>query len=329
MRQWVVGLLLVCGPSLALARSPVDSFGRDYARLIAQRSSDCLGGTLRAWSQHYPPDRYGAWLDEGVRAHRLTFVAKQSTRCLARLRSASCVALEDAIQACDQVFQGALPPGAACQHVATCAHGVCLGTETVGGGRCQPFAAEGAACDAAPCDSNHVCDSATRVCKPRGGDGAVCRDNDSCAEAFFCLQSAKPSGLKITATLEGVCRPRRAAKEGCERDGDCLSGHRCQGNEFDGPGQCTPLPLAKVGQRCSADSHCGPMATCREGVCAAGPGLGEPCNAVRGTVTFCEEGYCEAGTCKPFAALGAPCASHEMCGLTFVQCQAGHCIASP
>jgi hypothetical protein len=213
--------------------------------------------------------------------------------------------------------------GAACADDAQCAatdH--CDATAHL----CTARPASGAPCsDGVICAAGLACDPATTKCAPPPASGQPCALGSmgpvECAASLGCLDGtcgplptegmpcAIPNrcapGLGCDFAANGsFCVKPHSAGAACTNDSVCVNGLYC---DF-AASTCTPIVAA--GGACSDGNECGPKGTClpaapgsKDFVCAASPGVGEPC--------FLD---CNAGAyCAPNVTPG-PCAP-DLCKL--------------
>jgi hypothetical protein len=146
----------------------------------------------------------------------VTYDGPRATRCLARLATMSCADLVAArtelLQPpweCDSVFglrQGSAPLDAACGKLDDCAPGLfCHELAQDHPGVCRPLSENPGACPPA-CPAGMFCSFETGpLCVAGAADGAVCRDDRSCARKV-CWGADPPLGQGGTCGLPAsVC----------------------------------------------------------------------------------------------------------------------------
>jgi hypothetical protein len=205
----------------------------------------------------------------------VVYDAARGGSCIQAVKQAasSCGALDlDGSAACQGVYVGQLPAGAACESSMECAapaggDATCDGQGS-GKGTCvvEKRGVEGDGCYATCTEAGSAID-----CGSSGGDpsSASCYTNDGlyCSSAFVCEK---------LAALGAACA-----------SGGCVDGAYCDA------GTCKHLPEAgapcAVGNECAEGAYCDASSTC---VAAKQPG--EAC------VDFdeCAEGHCYQGVCK-------------------------------
>lgn len=212
----------------------------------------------------------------------VTYDAVAAGECLAELRDPGIeCGVTPEMPACDRVYTGSLPLGAACTSDAECA----------------PSTDGDVACDL----SDEIC-SLTR----RGAAGDVC--SSSCQElqpdGWFCLgagESSLPDYEQVQCFREdglscssGVCSPLAALGESCSSDTNCVTGTYC---DF---ALQTCAALADLGESCASlgcveGAFCSPASSCEQAKAE-----GEPCT----TDDECLSSNCDAGSCGPDSPLG-------------------------
>jgi hypothetical protein len=147
----------------------------------------------------------------------------------------SCVATAECEGGVCAAFDVALPAGAVCTALDTCAVGLaCLDVEGAGTSTCVALPSDGQTCvtTADLCGLDLVCDQATKTCEPLPGPGQPCAAMGNPAQLFA----------------------------------RCRTGSYC-----DGSSTCQATPGA--GEPCTIGSGCSTGLTCTAGVCALGGAL--------------------------------------------------------
>ncbi len=170
---------------------------------------------------------------------------------------------------------------------------------------CRRGAAAGAACrDALDCEAELDCLEGRCAELDVSSAGSACATTEACAPGLGCLASAARA-----------CRPT-AVGDACREESDCASGMVCVIEAEGEPGRCALAPSS--GAPCFDEVTCAPGLACVEGLCAAEPGLGEPCAMGPLGPVVCAEGLaCVARVCS------APPTEGETCALGVPHCADG------
>jgi hypothetical protein len=240
-------------------------------------------------------------------------------------------------EACRQVYQGSLSPGARCVADSECARGRCEFVHNrCPEGLCVERVEEGGACGAnEECEVNLVCRG--NECQPVGQQGEVCDENEGltdCDELLWCdggtCQPLPNVGddcatgfgvdpcrgsLVCSGVFGGQCVAGGEAGDSCNRAGDppCAPGHRCDRDAH----RCVTL-LRPGEEGCSSALNCPFLHECDGIRCVPLPIAGEACSPVMP----CLEGACVDRTCTLLPD-GEPCTGESALG----EC-AGFCASA-
>jgi hypothetical protein len=219
------------------------------------------------------------------------------------------------------ICQGDLPDGEACTGDDQCISGHCIAgfcqTLLVNGEPC----AEDVQCVSGICANGICCDRAcTGGCETC--ESGICRTLDAgeaprdCAGAGLCQGAC--DGVSPECTYPGV--------ETVCGAGECQPNNTAVTYACNGEGACLPITVDCGLYRC-ADGHCPTTcadsgdcidaASCSEGVCVGGAGIGDPCTSD----AMCAVGHCHNGVCSDVCLpRDSACTSTSQC------CQDGFTI---
>ncbi len=210
--------------------------------------------------------------------------------CVASLRDAACGSAPEVARNCR--FTGELADDARCAADEQCASGACRMEDTYvpscGVCKVTPTAGQSCASDA-ECRGDFFappelfCDVASKMCAPRGGEGAACMNDGTCRNGLACVSAVCRAAL----TTEGA--PCGSTIAGCSLD----AGLYCDLKSD----RCAKLRVASAGESCSAyGTICEPNAYCGHpsSVCKPRAALGAACGGGDSCVmgAACVEGTC-------------------------------------
>lgn len=251
-------------------------------------------------------------LPAAVREGIVRYDEDAAQSCVDALASLSCNVTEqlDALDACDDVYEGTLADGAACGFDLECTSGSCATQSCPDAccpGRCRaarPLPDIDEACstfcvDGAYCGVDSLCHASL----PKG---AACDGSTICAYGLYCA-GASTGG-------SGVCEPMPDDGEPC--DGPCAEhGSRCL------DAVCQPAGLA--GDACATDEDCSDFYSCNSDQrCGSFPGIGMEC------LGWCSgDAYCNARVCVAKEPNGTGCINNNNCTSNF--CDKNYNCADP
>ncbi len=200
--------------------------------------------------------------DRDLQNDKVAFDRASYDACLAAAGDNDCETISAANGPCATVFEGKVDGGGVCAESVECAAGLSCFQDRDACGTCTTIAIEGTSCADHNCADGDFCDD-TQVCRAKPAPASF-SEGDACSLATGC--------------------------------GGVLSGLACK------DGLCAPISIVLEGEACGTDPsstlYCKDSSSthfCDGGVCAARPGLGEPCNgagACDATVAACVDGAC-------------------------------------
>jgi hypothetical protein len=240
-----------------------------------------------------------------------TCEAIDSAICLANLTSPSSGATIASVEGCaealpkwmcsDYLFVQNTPPAcepqsgllainAPCGTHSQCRSSFCAVAPGAACGTCAPQPAVGDSCaHLASCGANLTCVAATQKCQQFAQVGGSCMPGTPCIDGLTCVGYSASSGTPGTCqraviTSGTACNFLGA---GC----DLFSGLACNAQTL----VCGTAQVASTGAACGLVANqmalCAASGDCTGGVCAAAPGLGDPCDLANGpacvTATRC------------------------------------------
>lgn len=200
-----------------------------------------------------------------------------------------------------------------CRAELHCDDGTCQARVPNGGACPDAYACVQAACtegtcgvpDGSPCSWDGEC--ATELCIDGicGLHDDKCLLDEHCAPGEFCAGACQPPNCECSGCPVGTCTP--SGQGGCQDDSDCGTGE-CN------DGVCSAGP--QLGDACTQTYECYPVGQCVNNVCVEKSGPGEACTALDGCVDpfLCVEGTCQIMnlTCEP-ARAGRRCTWLRVC----------------
>ncbi|MBM4346031.1 MAG: hypothetical protein FJ100_21870 [Deltaproteobacteria bacterium] len=209
---------------------------------------------------------------------KLTYDAVAAGACIAALKE-TCDGLDlvTGPPPCQQMYQGSLKDGAACNFNVECASHYCYGPENCPR-FCKKRVALGGVCGKADlCVAGAVCFGGKCVANVLKDVGAACGEL-KCKKGLYCNEKEK-------------CAPLNKAGQACDLSGSCVPGSQCIDSGTGG--SCQPMP--KSGEPCSPNPFSDASVLCAAGL-------------------ICFHTGGDDGTCKPKAAIGGPCTNTSDCG---------------
>ncbi len=286
---------LVCARGSSCGCSAITPSGAfDTAACVSAFTAECMDA--------YAP------VEAAIQAGEARVDGERVAECIALVMTStpSCEAPRGAVTLglCPAWFTGDAALGA------PCAFPICGdGAGFCDQGTCVPRPGSGDPCDGLECEPGLLCIEGT--CGAPGSPSDACVTDDACAPPLRCLA--------------GACAALSSTGGPCTDDAGCAVGLVCgtNGCEAAPPPPCADAadcgnlsacvtvprcatPVA-VGGVCSGDPGCEAGLFCDNGLCAALPGDGEPCQ----NGTLCAPGLACAmdfGDCAPLPGDGAPCA---------------------
>jgi hypothetical protein len=260
-----------------------------------------------------------------VNAGRVAFRRSGFDACVAAFSSADCVA-GVAPNACEALFSGDRPLGAACGSSIECVAGAWCSSDQLGAcGQCTDRAGPGESCAANICDSTLECVATA----PPPNQNPVCVPTNA--------QEGRPCGtvatgfcqghLQCVGTMTGMCVRPAGAGQACDSSGMSTSA-TCdifQGQLCVAPGNtCQPATWVGPGQMCGGTAQCDVDSL----ECSA---MNMTCSALPAIGTACPQGVCAEGAfcdmasmCRAQLARDAACAASFECS-GFDYCVGGKC----
>ncbi len=292
---------------------------------------DCLG-----YTEGFYEDQLPRW-ERAVADGKANYDGTAVERCLSEKSLASCADLLDRdSEACDAVLDGTTPLGGACSDQIECSGSAfCQFTGDQCPGSCQSRKAQGGLCmEDSECESGLVC-VAQSYCDFPGDIGDPCLGGaPRCAPGLWC-QDASDSAPGECWSYEVVFS--RDLYEDCDpfRDLLCKPGLVCA--LYDAENAQCEEPVwsnqdycsAGVGSLCPQNEYCSRPDGDLLGHCTEKPGEGEPCASVtaQSEAVICADGLvCDGGTCRPWAHLGEPCVTSDVCFSG--RCESNVCVSS-
>ena|GEM_PF-2653829 len=245
--------------------------------------------------------------------------AYRTLRCTSEAATRADAALLGALADLDycHAVTGGLPEGASCEFIDT-SHlslDACAAGLRCDNGSCvRKLPGNGEPCADGQCSSGFQCNYVTMQCELPQPTQSPCGD---CGPDKYCL-----------TTTASMCVPRAGVGDDC-LNSVCVDSAYCDWKI----GKCTAWPAA--GEPCLVDQiitsqGCASGLWCKDSVCEALPGVGQPCAAITYGPKCAEGLVCPYGssTCQASGPAGSPCEDDSTCdmGLT---CVNGTCGTQP
>jgi hypothetical protein len=337
------------------AAAAFESYLRDWEAAYAARLVACFHASAEAIAAGPTPET--PELGRSLRLGLATFDATAAAACLAAVRAGSCEEIlalgyaegdgwHVAFPACKGVITGHVTSGAPCFAATDCTvpGETCFGDVACGGPTCVadlPPPPLGAPCENQRCAPDAVCGpnplpDGPEQCHLRGGDGAACDADGSCATGFYCAFAGLNDGLGICRAVKpgGAC----SGSWGCPRLLACIgAGAGKMGTCQAGRGAGEVCTLQGVDQNGRVFHECAASLVCADSNgsgphCVAGSRLGGRCGALPVTgdilaLVPCLEGFCDdaasttdpkSGTCRALRARDAGCMADRECAAGLV-----------
>lgn len=276
-------------------------------------------------------------LEDSIAAGNITYHGDLVADCVAAIQAIGCE-LSDPLEVCEDMFEGLVADGGACERNEECGEASYCAITTSCPGTCQARVATGAACtSSSACQSGLSCDSGT--CRAPAGPGAACNGTTGVACSNLGLVCVGDDGA-----TPGECTRWSEVLMGAEGElCDALNEDYCDDGlscAFDGLDGTTPrfrcVTRVAAGAACTIalPDICPPDQFCSgldfmmgdtEGTCAPLPTAGDPCTPAL-PFPRCAPGLvCTGGNmCEPLGRVGATCASDATCASSY--CEGGRCV---
>lgn len=300
-------LVIVCACGDNLTGTPFDELEVEANRARCERFVRCGLFAEEATCTSFFRKRPDVNLHAAIAAGIVRYDGPSAERCHRELAALTCdtSAREARVRslACEQMFAGTLPAGAACRLGEECRSGACevpACPEACCTGTCRAaraFAELDAACTLDDdCVDDAYCGD-DLVCHPLVTTGGSCESDCECEFHLGCIGA--------TPLMAGNCRELPLVGEPCPYLRCAELGATCQA------GRCIALGLP--GAPCASGADCSPFAQCDAAAnrCVDTPRLAEPCTARCAGEAWCD--FMGLGMCTAPQPNGAPCGSDDQC----------------